>query len=552
MKKHFTIYIKSFGMTLLLLMLFACNGYSQNKDTIVVEPGYGTLNDAIAGDTLSNGSRANLNRVYKVKRGGLYYLNGSVQSFGWPLRIVGEAAPASTRPAVLLPGVTQTGASDKLFRTSGDVTITNCYFLNLDPLGKLNTTVFEIGLDGSRISFDNCVCEFDTWVFVKNNAAFTKFYFTNCTFKNEAGPNNWSNGHPFDPRQNLIDTVLFQNCTFHSISSHLITDWSMNIRYVKFDHNTCINIIKNPLNVKKVYEFYCTNNVFYDCAVYGTTRLAGGNAIKLKDTLYMSQGFLYPAVLDPDPRFADSNRVLVWSKNSIYHSDKVKKFWAAGDTNFAPIPIMNDTTRLKFFDNPYYPNIKISDTLTINPGFTSIPTNIDSLILYCQQMGFKTKPTTFANIFWKQSTFDDSGPHVAWPMEINFTYPTSNAAYTAGAGSFPLGDLNWFPAKKAQWMAATGVEEKTSGVVKGFELAQNYPNPFNPVTNINFSLISSGKITLKVYDILGKEVAVLADGFAQAGKHQVTFDASRLSSGVYIYRLTSANQAVSHKMVLIK
>jgi hypothetical protein len=91
--------------------------------------------------------------------------------------------------------------------------------------------------------------------------------------------------------------------------------------------------------------------------------------------------------------------------------------------------------------------------------------------------------------------------------------------------------------------------------VKGplsFALQQNYPNPFNPSTNINFSVPEAGDIKLAVYNIVGEEVAVLVDGFTEAGFYNVTFDATSLPSGVYLYKLQSANSVETKKMMLLK
>ncbi|RJQ57265.1 MAG: T9SS C-terminal target domain-containing protein [Stygiobacter sp.] len=84
------------------------------------------------------------------------------------------------------------------------------------------------------------------------------------------------------------------------------------------------------------------------------------------------------------------------------------------------------------------------------------------------------------------------------------------------------------------------------------ELFSNYPNPFNPSTRISFTLKERGKVSLKVYDILGKEVANLADGFFESGKHVTAFDGSNLASGVYFYRLVTPNATISKKMMLMK
>ena len=85
-----------------------------------------------------------------------------------------------------------------------------------------------------------------------------------------------------------------------------------------------------------------------------------------------------------------------------------------------------------------------------------------------------------------------------------------------------------------------------------FSLNQNYPNPFNPSTKISFSLAHDGNAKLVVFNILGEKVATLVNSNMTAGTHDVSFDASTLPTGVYIYQLTSANQSIVKKMVLIK
>jgi hypothetical protein len=85
-----------------------------------------------------------------------------------------------------------------------------------------------------------------------------------------------------------------------------------------------------------------------------------------------------------------------------------------------------------------------------------------------------------------------------------------------------------------------------------FALNQNYPNPFNPSTSISFNLPESGFTTLAVYDLLGREVAQLVSDYKESGYHNITFDASNLSSGVYFYKINSGNFSMIKKMSLLK
>lgn len=88
--------------------------------------------------------------------------------------------------------------------------------------------------------------------------------------------------------------------------------------------------------------------------------------------------------------------------------------------------------------------------------------------------------------------------------------------------------------------------------VTDYALEQNYPNPFNPSTKIKFQLPKDGFVTLKVYDILGKEIATLINEEKSQGKYEVNFNASNLSSGVYIYKIQAGDFVSSRKMILLK
>jgi len=85
-----------------------------------------------------------------------------------------------------------------------------------------------------------------------------------------------------------------------------------------------------------------------------------------------------------------------------------------------------------------------------------------------------------------------------------------------------------------------------------YALEQNYPNPFNPSTNINFSLAEAGVVKMAVYNLLGQQVAVILDGFMEAGLQSVTFNASDLPSGTYFYSIETPQFRQTKKMLLTK
>ncbi|KXK49021.1 MAG: peptidase S8/S53 subtilisin kexin sedolisin [Chlorobi bacterium OLB5] len=98
----------------------------------------------------------------------------------------------------------------------------------------------------------------------------------------------------------------------------------------------------------------------------------------------------------------------------------------------------------------------------------------------------------------------------------------------------------------------TGITPVSNEVPNTFRLEQNYPNPFNPVTNIKFSVAKTGNVSLKIYDISGREVALLVNGEISSGVYNYDFNASHLSSGIYFYVLKTAEFTDTKKMVLVK
>ena len=100
--------------------------------------------------------------------------------------------------------------------------------------------------------------------------------------------------------------------------------------------------------------------------------------------------------------------------------------------------------------------------------------------------------------------------------------------------------------------SATSSADNESQIIHDFSLAQNFPNPFNPTTKIKFQLPVGSAVSLKVYDILGNEVATLVDEFVHAGNYEKVFHATGLSSGIYVYRLIAGKVQIAKKLIIMK
>ncbi|MBZ0198685.1 MAG: T9SS type A sorting domain-containing protein [Ignavibacteriaceae bacterium] len=85
-----------------------------------------------------------------------------------------------------------------------------------------------------------------------------------------------------------------------------------------------------------------------------------------------------------------------------------------------------------------------------------------------------------------------------------------------------------------------------------YKLSQNYPNPFNPSTKIKYSLPESGRVVVKIFDVLGKEVTTLTDEYKDAGYYEIEFNAVNLASGIYLYKIVSGSYSDTKKMILLR
>ena len=104
----------------------------------------------------------------------------------------------------------------------------------------------------------------------------------------------------------------------------------------------------------------------------------------------------------------------------------------------------------------------------------------------------------------------------------------------------------------AKWDKTTGISTISGTTPAVYSLSQNYPNPFNPETTIKFSLPKNSFVTLKIYDIAGREVAALVNQKLNSGTFEYKFDASKLTSGIYLYRISTKEFTETKRMMLLK
>ena len=250
---------------------------------------------------------------------------------------------------------------------------------------------------------------------------------------------------------------------------------------------------------------------------------------------------------------------------------------------------MNQRTQ-GLFDNPRFPMIEQSSNYintqvrTVTPAIKDAATSDQMAKWNACQYGVPGFSSSTNDIVHSSYIFGDYDPVTIPGYKTEdgsgiskFTDLIENFAQTgtlklSTIDGFPVGALIWDDAALTAYNSATefnlvhaayigSIMNKghcvcsvppISGTPRLFALNQNYPDPFNPTTQISYSIPETGLVTLKIYNILGQEVATLFSGMKDAGNYEATFDGSKLASGVYFYRLQAGNQMQVKKMVMLK
>ena len=202
-----------------------------------------------------------------------------------------------------------------------------------------------------------------------------------------------------------------------------------------------------------------------------------------------------------------------------------------------------------------------SQTVTINAATNYYTVNYKTQFKVITTLTPSDIPATITggNSFYDSATAASISISPLQVQYQGFTYyfqrweGTGNGSYT---GINPSPQITMFNpvVENAVWDTTRPIGIKGIGteIPKEYSLHQNYPNPFNPATVIKFDLPKDGNLSLKVYDIIGNEVAVIYDGYKQAGYYEADFNGFNFASGVYFYKLTAGNYTAVKRMVLVK
>ena len=630
--------------------------YAAAGDTIYVPGGTldgaenaGSLETAINGDTTGGGGRTNVNRVYALYQGQVYFQlapivcndpNGKLTICAVP------SASGTQKPIILITPVppattisTNAGATVNL--VYGSVKLDGIHYQAMQVTGSNTNELFQCGTSTGKaqsLEINNCLIEFsniDLFDCTNETGAIggwpygAKFRITNSYFRNLFYAGQWWGSRVYQCKH-PTDTVWVENCTVTTggltfLQQNQLTD------FMYINHNTIINNKKYWLLSPYHKTFFVTNNIFVNQNWVGEDTNVT-NSGQDPDKYYMStinvdtnnrtngelvQDRYHIADTTRFSTALDLNKLIVYVSDNINYYDPLLSSQYYNSSVYKDASINALPSYLTWFGYPGAPfkignvpgewmNTRTSAlfaaygpghggmiekrTSTANPGMTTPAianaAEVDSMAHWNAAQWGDTRfaaanltstpyiygdydPTTLPGVISGHKvdtiTTGKAGISKFTDLQENFAQSSNLSAID----NLPIGALMWDDAKNAAFNSATdyglvvakyiaegglplAVQPQGTGLPGTYTLSQNYPNPFNPSTVIEFSLPKASNVDLKVFNMLGQEVATLAHGSFSAGDHTVTFSAKNLASGLYFYRLTADQFSSVRKMMLLK
>ncbi len=430
---------------------------AQQGDTLVVE-WYDDVNQDVLRDALYNAVTNDVNRppgrVYLLRKGGYYWNRETIQNTGYHLQIVGEPAGATSdeNPPVLQMVYRDDGTVNQRMITGvNSITLKNLWITGADDVGAQGAyQPLQIDATDSRFVIDNCIFDRSNFAIIAYTATGNDIFYTNNTFRNLIGR---PSSQQWEGRGVSVwadqDTVVVENNTFFNVEFTAFQMEGGAIKYLRFNHNTMVNIGRNYLTGSWWREAYFANNLIVNGFWHGEGPAdydAAGRDPRAYHGGMMGIGPL-PSKYGPE----EGRRILL--ANTASWRDPA--FTTYYGTDVRPQPFVGTITRLDYLGGQYQSIVAMDTTwLSSRPNFPTYP---DTLLpkMWANITDLRAGITPATPYFFELEFFDDTTECfqcVSWPLPEDFSY-SDPQLLTAGTDGLPLGDLNWFPVQKANFEA---------------------------------------------------------------------------------------------------
>ncbi|NET31423.1 MAG: T9SS type A sorting domain-containing protein [Cyanothece sp. SIO1E1] len=502
--------------------------------------------------------------VYTVESGVFYAFDGRIDltfdvtiegpDNGW---IMNEATPP-----VFLNTPAADGSARNFFelKEGGSLTLKNILLSGANNNDEVVGN-FVANTGGSKMIVDNCV--FTDWqdFALRNQNKGDSISITNCVFINGVRL-RYSPWGGFPLRMDVAcDNVVIENNSVVNSGRLLANSGPFHNASVQEMHNTYLNQTVAG-HEQRADEFITANNIFYNFHFIG-----------YKTEFHSSPNNTYDSYFTTWNYFADSKNSLdsislYLGQNLFYRDQEILDFFATvGGDSLAPSLLWEhpDVDSFIIADDNYTIGANYAD---MDPGFTMHPGNAQAIANHIN--GHWIDPTSDW-VDWRipsPVSFDGGGQpqYNSWPPAFDLSY-SNTFLQKAGTDGLALGDLNWFPEDKAEFLAnrasiVAAIRDSMTMAVEVYDpltmdqtplitpltsteevdatqlsSSGNFPNPFHGITTINFGLQQHAKVSFQVFNLFGQNVYESTNQDLAPGNYQFNFDGSNLSSGMYVYKI---------------
>lgn len=409
------------------------------------------LRTTIAEDTLRPADR-----VYQLKRGGFYWITDRISNADFPLVIIGEgpeAVPAGETDyglAIIQRVAREDGSAPDgtMFEASHDLTLQNVWVMGQTDQGVTSSyEPIKLLGDGKRYVFDNVVFDRNDWHHLGPDGPNNKIYITNCDFRNLFGPTQQWEGLGIRLEVGA-DTVVIENTTFFNIGFCPFQSEAAPCEYLRFNHNTLVNVGRIFSAGTLWKECYVTNNVFVNYYWHGDSE----DQYTDPDREDPYTGFF--SIGDLPARFGtDFDRKVYFANNSFWRDSRFDDFHASFVPMIQSQPVINDSTAAWF---ARWDAMKMENNyLDVNPNLTTYPLDtpglLDSMTTHLGNLYADPAVVPAGYYYWDPGR-DPSPVMSIWPLPEDFSYSNSQLL-TGATDGLPVGDLNYYPTSKADFEA---------------------------------------------------------------------------------------------------
>jgi hypothetical protein len=421
-----------------------------------------------------------------------------------------------------------------------------------DPLGNSNNLVTNCVIDGGRtgvgtngtaaINNDNNTvrsCEIKNWGFAgiwmqanSNNLTIDScnIYTTGFNVTNPSGISlAVSASYTVTIRNNKIYDVKSTSTSTGLTIRGIYTSIAPGVNSTLNIYNNFVSLVDNFNNAVTVYGIMLTGTTDYTANInYNSIRLGGTHTGGGTNTV-LSAGIIKTA----------TGQLAYNQKNNIIINNRTGGVGTGTHTGSA-LTGMTGITGVNY--NVYFSNAGVNSSMAVWEGVTYTDSATYRAATLPNEVNTRFRNVTFVS---------DTDLHLSGAsLTDNSLRGTPIVGITTDIDGTIRNAL--LPSRGADEVGLVGITDPVTGSPSEYKLSQNYPNPFNPATSISYAIPVSGFVTMKLYDISGKEVATLLNGNMNAGYYTVRFNAANFASGTYFYTLTAGETRIIKKMVLMK